>query len=131
MRSKDMIIKSLAFSASAAALGFVAGLAFGGVASAQEADPLACAVTAEGVGIRMGTEVLDSEGERIGAVSLSQCSTEAQTGKLRVLLDTRLGGEVRAFPLEGATATPSAVRLPVTAEEVASLAPANKTSPGA
>lgn len=88
-------------------------------AQVQEPDPLACARTADGVGIRMGTEVVDAEGKRVGAVSLSQCSMDAIAGKLRVLMDARLGGEVRTFDLDGATATSSAVHLPVTSDEIA------------
>jgi hypothetical protein len=112
--TKDMAMKRPALTACAAFLTLsTAGMAHG------QTDLFACARTPDGAPILIGAEVRDARGERIGAVSLSQCTEAAEAGTLRVFLDESLGGKVKAFALDKATSDGSAVRLDVSVEPIA------------
>lgn len=112
-------MKPLAASITAALALSVAGAAY----AQTSADPLACARTIDGTAIRIGTEVLDAHGQRIGAVAITQCSLPAEDGSIKVFLDDRFGGQVKAIPLGDATATNAAVHLGQTIEDIDRIAP--------
>ena len=88
---------------------------------AASTDPLACAGLINGVPIRIGSPVLDTAGQDVGSVSLSQCFVAPESAKLRVRLRSSLGGEVKVFDLEGVKTDGFAVTLPLTNDEIAGL----------
>jgi hypothetical protein len=89
----------------------------------MSADPLACARLVDGVPIRIGSPVYDSAGEAVGSVSLSQCSLEPGADKLRVRLQSSLGGEIKTFDLAGVRTDGFAVSLPLTNAQIAQVPP--------
>ena len=84
-------------------------------------DPLACAELVDGVPIRIGSPVFDAAGQDVGSVSLSQCFVAPGAAKLRVRLQSSLGGDVKVFDLEGVKTDGFAVTLPLTNDEIAGL----------
>lgn len=96
-------------------------------ALAQAGDPLTCATTVTGGDIRIGSPVRDATGRQIGTVSISQCTVEPGTAKLRVRLSLDLGSDVKVFDLNGVTAKDGGVTLPLSMEQIAGVPAVSNT----